>query len=230
MIDKKRGIWYNLSAMKKYTCILFDLDGTLTYSHPGIHACFRYALEQLGLGEAKEEQLRKCIGPSLMYSFQNYFGLDEETARLATAKYRERYEVDGWQENSPIEGALETLKALKQAGYKLAMATSKPLVYAGRIAKKFGFSEYFDVEVGSGIDGSFPTKASVIAECMRRLNVTAEECLMIGDRHHDAEGAKENGMDCVLLRIGYAENEEEFISAAPEYVMEDFAELRTFLL
>ena len=216
--------------MKKYTCILFDLDGTLTYSHPGIHGCFRYALQQLGLGEPKMEQLRRCIGPSLMYSFQNYFGLDEETAKLATAKYRERYAVEGWAENAPIEGALETLKALKEAGYKLAMATSKPLIYAAKISEKFGFSQYFDVEVGSGVDGSFPTKASVIAEVMRQLNVTADECLMIGDRHHDAEGAKEHGMDCVLLKVGYAENEEEYRMANPEYVMEDLAQLREFLL
>ena len=90
--------------MKKYTCILFDLDGTLTYSHPGIYGCFRYALQQLGLGEPTMEQLRKCIGPSLMYSFQNYFGFDEETARLATAKYRERYAVEGWRKMRPSKG------------------------------------------------------------------------------------------------------------------------------
>jgi phosphoglycolate phosphatase len=202
----------------------------LTYSHPGIYGCIRYALQQLNLGEPKLEQLRRCIGPSLMYSFQNYFGLDEEMAKLATAKYRERYAVEGWAENAPIEGALETLKALKQAGYKLAMATSKPLIYAAKIAQKFGFSPYLDAEVGSGIDGSFPTKASVIKEAMRRLGASADECLMIGDRIHDAEGAKENGVDCALLKVGYAENEEEFTLSAPEYVFEDFAQLQAFLL
>lgn len=216
--------------MKKYRYILFDLDGTLTHSHPGIHGCIRYALEQLGLEEPKMEQLRRCIGPSLMYSFQNYFGLDEETARLATAKYRERYSVLGWQENAPIEGALETVKALKEAGYKLALATSKPAVYAEKISALFGFSPYMDEEVGCGIDGSLPTKADVIAEAVKRLGATAEECLMIGDRWHDAEGAKLNGMDCALLKVGYAESEEEYVTSNPEYVFENFAELRTFLL
>ena len=216
--------------MKKYRYILFDLDGTLTHSHPGIHGCIRYALEQLGLEEPKMEQLRRCIGPSLMYSFQNYFGLDEEMARLATAKYRERYSVIGWQENAPIEGALETVKALKEAGYKLALATSKPAVYAEKISALFGFSPYMDEEVGCGIDGSLPTKADVIAEAVKRLGATAEECLMIGDRWHDAEGAKLNGMDCALLKVGYAESEEEYVTSNPEYVFEDFAELRAFLL
>ena len=216
--------------MKKYRYILFDLDGTLTHSHPGIYGCFRYALEKMGLPEPKLEQLRRCIGPSLMYSFQNYFGMDEETARIATANYRERYSVIGWQENAAIDGALDTLKVLKDAGYKTAMATSKPIVYAEKIVAMFGFSPYLDVEVGCGIDGSLPTKADVIAEVMRRLGASAGECLMVGDRFHDAEGAREHGMDCALLRVGYAENEEEFVWSKPTYVFDDFEGLKALLL
>lgn len=216
--------------MRKYKYILFDLDGTLTHSHPGIYACIRYALEEMGREEPKEEQLRKCIGPTLMYSFRNYFGMDEETAKIATAKYRERYAVKGLFENEPIEGALDCLRALREAGYVLAMATSKPSVFALQISKKFGFSPYLAEEVGCGIDGSLPTKADVIAEAMRRLGATAEECLMVGDRKHDAEGAKLCGVDCAMLKVGYAENEEEFISSAPEYVFDGFAELQAFLL
>ena len=217
--------------MKKYTCILFDLDGTLTYSHPGIYACFRYALQEMGQEEPSEAQLRRCVGPTLMYSFQNYFGFSEEDAKRATALYRKRYAVKGIWENEPIEGAIETLKALKAAGYKLAMATSKPLFFAKQISEKFGFAAYFDAEVGSGMDEStLPTKASVIAEAMRQLGASKKECLMVGDRKHDAEGAKENGVDCALLRVGYAENEEEFISSAPKYTLDGFEGLKALLL
>ena len=217
--------------MRKYTCILFDLDGTLTHSHPGIYACIRYALKEMGKAEPTMEQLRLCVGPTLMYSFQNYFGLPEEEAQAATVLYRKRYAAEGMWENAPIEGALETLKILKERGYRLAMATSKPLMFASQIAKKFGFSEYFDVEAGSGMDdGTLPTKASVIAEAMRQLGVGKEDCLMVGDRKHDAEGAKENGVDCALLKVGYAENEEEFVSAAPKYVFTDFEGLKALLL
>ncbi len=217
--------------MKKYTCILFDLDGTLTYSHPGIYACFRYALEKMGKSQPTEAQLRPCVGPTLMYSFQNYFGFSEEDAARATALYRERYAVKGIWENEPILGAVETLKALKEAGYRLAMATSKPLVFAKQISEKFAFSKYFDAEVGSGLDEkTLPTKASVIAEAMRLLNAQSEECLMVGDRKHDAEGAKENGVDCALLKVGYADGEKEFSEAAPKYVFEGFEQLKELLL
>jgi phosphoglycolate phosphatase len=77
---------------------------------------------------------------------------------------------------------------------------------------------------------TLPTKASVIAEAMRLLGASKEECLMVGDRKHDAEGAKENAVDCALLRVGYAENEEEFVSSAPKYVFEDLRKLKEFLL
>lgn len=217
--------------MKKYQYILFDLDGTLTYSHEGIYACIRYALQEMGKAPPTQAQLRRCIGPTLMYSFQNYFDMPEEEAKVATALYRKRYAVKGMWENEPIEGALETLRLLKEAGYRLAMATSKPIFFAKQISEKFGFSQYFDAEVGSGMDdGTLPTKASVIAEAMKRVGANKDECLMVGDRKHDAEGAKENGVDCALLKLGYAENEEEFIACSPEYVLDGFAQLRALLL
>ncbi len=217
--------------MKKYTCILFDLDGTLTYSHPGIYACFRYALEKMGAPEPTEEQLRPCVGPSLMYSFQNFFGYSESDAAKATAFYRERYAVKGIWENQPIPDAIPTLKALKEAGYKLGMATSKPIFFAKQISERFGFAPYFDAEVGSGMDErTLPTKADVIAECMRLLGASKEECLMVGDRKHDVEGAREHGVDCAMLKVGYAENEKEFEACAPKYIFDDFSGLKTLLL
>jgi phosphoglycolate phosphatase len=118
------------------------------------------------------------------------------------------------------------LKRLKEKGYLLAMATSKPLHFASQISKKFGFAPYLDVEVGSGMDEkTLATKSAVVAEVVRLLGVDSSECLMVGDRIHDAEGAKENQMDCALLRVGYAENEEEFDRAKPTYLWENFEEL-----
>ena len=215
--------------MREYKYILFDLDGTLTRSHYGIFNCFRYALKKMGrTEEPTEETLKKCVGPSLEYSFENYFGMTKADAVLATAKYRERYKDIGLWENEPMDGALECLQALKKAGYTLAMSTSKPKIFADQIVEKFGFSPYFSAQVGCGLDGSFPTKASVIAETMRQLSARNFECLMIGDRFHDAEGAKENGVDCALLRVGYAE-EGEIEGATPQYVFADFSELTAFL-
>ena len=216
--------------MKGYKYLLFDLDGTLVHSHPGIFAGIRYALKAMGRAdEPTDEYLRQCIGPSLVYSFSNFFGMTEKDAVEATAKDREWYGVDGLFRCIPIDGALQALKRLKGAGYVLAMATSKPKQYADRIAERFGFAEYLTVKVGCGLDGSFPTKASVIAEAMRQLNASADECLMIGDRKHDAEGAQEQGVDCALLSVGYAADG-EIAAAQTRYAFNTFEELTAFLI
>ena len=215
--------------MGKYKYVLFDLDGTLVLSHPGIYSCIRYALHELGYPEPKEELLPKCVGPSLHYSFSVFFGLSDEEAHRATAKYREKYSLTGVYENEPIDGALECLKALKENGYKTSLATSKPKIYADLIAGRFGFSNYLDAQVGPGMDGSLPTKADVISEAIRQLGATPSECLMVGDRMHDREGAKICGVDCALLNVGYAEAGEAE-ACQPEYFFKDFKELTGFLL
>lgn len=218
-----------MDEKRKYKYILFDLDGTLIYSHKGIFRCIALALEKLNLPAPTEERLKQCIGPSLMYSFTHYFGLDEETARQATLKYREEYAVTGVYENEEIFGASQALQVLTEAGYILGLATSKPEIFAENICDRLGFSKYLTALVGSGVDGSLHTKALVIEEALRRLGATAKETLMVGDRRHDLEGARAQGVDCALLKVGYAPKG-EFEEVKPEHVFEDFTDLTAFLL
>ena len=216
--------------MRKYRYILFDLDGTLVYSHPGIFACFRYALEKMGWENPTDKQLLPVIGPSLHYSFTTYFGMTDDEATKAVALYRERYAVKGVWENEPISGALDCLQALKERGYVLGLATSKPIYFAQQIVDKHGFSKHMQACVGSGMDGSLPTKASVIEEVMKRLGASADECLMVGDRFHDAEGAKEMGVDCALLKVGGYADDAELYGCGAKYVFANFEDLTEFLL
>ncbi len=216
--------------MRRYKYILLDLDGTLIYSHPGIFSCFRHALRKMGREIPSDEALRPCIGPSLFYSFTNFFGMNEEDARRAVVLYREEYMVTGVWQNDPVEGGLDALKALSDGGYLLALATSKPLIMAEKIVHKHGFAPYLTVTVGCGMDGSLPTKASVIEEAMKQLHAGKEECLMVGDRYYDAEGAAEMGVDCALLKIGGYADEEELYRSGAKYVFADFEELTAFLL
>lgn len=215
--------------MKKYSCILFDLDGTLTYSHPGIYNCIRYALSALGRAEPDEKSLRLCVGPPLSFSFGEIFGLPEEEIPIAVAKYRERYAETGLFENEPIPGAKETLSALFSAGYRQAIATSKPRVFAEKIVEKFGFSPYLEAVAGSGTDGSLPAKADVIGEAIRLLGAKKRDCLMVGDRKHDAQGARACGVDFAGLDVGYAEPG-ELEAESPDYLFRSFGELSDVLL
>ena len=215
--------------MKKYRCILWDLDGTLTLSHPGIYNCMRYALEKLGKPAPSEKDLRLCVGPPLDWSFETLFGTSKEEAQKGVAFYRERYEVAGWAENEPISGALECLKRLKESGYEMTLATSKPMHYALKIVEKFGFSPYLTTEYEPMIPGYEPKKTDMIIKGMTLLNATKEECLLIGDRKYDILGAREVGVDVAALDVGYAEDG-EFEAYPPDYGFSDFAELTEALL
>ena len=122
---------------KKYEIFLFDLDGTITDSALGITNSVMYALKKFGIEETDRTKLYKFIGPPLTESFEKFYGFTKEQSLDGVKYYREYYAVKGIFENSVYEGLAETLESLKNEGYILAVATSKPEEYAKRIADKF---------------------------------------------------------------------------------------------
>ena len=118
-------------AMKRYKWLLFDLDGTIIFSHPGIFSCAKKALQEMGeKADYSDEFLRQMVGPPLEYTFEFMFGLPTERALEATRIYRKHYAVTGVNENELIPGMKEALCTLQKAGYILGMATSKPQRFA----------------------------------------------------------------------------------------------------
>lgn len=195
--------------MKKYDVILFDLDGTLTDSAEGIMNCAEYALNLMGITEPDRSRLLRFIGPPLVDSFMDFYGMSREDALKAVALYRERFPVKGIFENRVYEGIPEALDMLKKAGKRLAVATSKPEVYAKRILEHFELAEYFEAVTGAELSGERNAKSEVIEECLKRLgNPDKGTVLMVGDRKHDVIGAKACGVDCAGVKFGYAEENE----------------------
>lgn len=192
--------------------ILFDLDGTLTESAPGIINSIRYTLDKLGLRPMTDEELKRFVGPPLIESFTRYCGLSREEAARAVDVYREYFSEKGLFENAVYPGIPECLGALKSAGKKLAVATSKPQVFCERIIRHFGIDGYFDAVVGIPLDREDMTKAEVIKSAMELLGAVPEETVMVGDRDYDVLGARENGIPCIGVLYGYGSREE--LSAA----------------
>ena len=188
-----------------YKYILFDLDGTLTDSAEGITKCVQYALKALGVDEPDLNNLRPFIGPPLVECFMKLYGFTEEQAKFGTAKYRERYKDTGIYENKVYPGVPEMLAQLKANGLHLALATSKPLVFAQRVTDYFDLSQYFDYICGPDLTGSYlPAKADVIADAMQKLGaIDKSEVLMVGDRSQDVIGALKCGIDCAGALYGY---------------------------
>ena len=212
-----------------YKAIFFDLDGTLTESGEGITKSVQYALEKIGKPEEDLEKLKVFVGPPLMEQFMKYAGVDEATGRKAVEFYRERYEVKGIYENHPYEGVEKMLQELKRKGYILAVTSSKPEYYVTQILDYFKLSSYFDVAVGSEMNGARTSKSEVIEEALKRINMSDKrnEVLMVGDKEHDVFGAREAGLDCVAVAYGYG-TQEELTEANPLKIVDSVDELLHF--
>ena len=121
------------------------------------------------------------------------------------------------------------LSSLKKAGKTLIMATSKPTVFAERIAEHYGIREFFDIIVGSELDGKRVDKAEVIAEALRLAgDPEKDKCIMVGDRLHDVVGAEKNGIFSVGVLYGYGSSE-ELQSAGADRIVKTVAELSEYL-
>lgn len=230
-----------------YDILLFDLDGTLTNSKEGITKSVQFALKHYGIYVDDLEQLTCFIGPPLVDEFQEYCGFSREKALEVREKFRERYDTIGLWENELYPGTADMLEALKNAGKRLAVATSKPETTAKRILEKFGVLDYFETVSGSDMEQGRSTKSQVIEEALIRMNCDwdedpaekgmgnakrrwkTEHILMIGDRKHDVEGAAAFHMDCVGVKYGFAP-EGELEQAGALFVAESAEELKNRLL
>ena len=173
--------------------ILFDLDGTLIDSSEGIIKSVLYTLDFYGIEETDTTKLYQFIGPPLSESFEKFYGFSNKKAYDAVQKYRERYNKTGIFECKLYPGVEKCIRTLKEQGYRIGMASSKPEVSCKRILEHFGILPLFDDVVGATFDGHRDKKS--------------EMCL-IGDTMFDVNGAKELGIFCIAVSYGFGDVEE----------------------
>ena len=211
--------------MRKFDYILFDLDGTVTDSGPGIMKAASIALESFGIKENDEKKLRLFVGPPLDKSFMERYNFSEEDAWKAIGAFRDYYNETGVYENSVYPGIEDLLKELKKNGYTIAIASSKPQNLIHIVLSHFHIEEYFDVIVGCELDGTRSDKAEVIKEVLRQLGELdasrdiLSRTVMIGDRCYDVAGAHAFSLPCIGVLYGYG-TREEMKEAGADYVAE----------
>lgn len=212
-----------------YQYMLFDLDGTLTDPGLGITNSVMVALRQMGAAVPERSALYPFIGPPLQDSFRRFFGFTEEQCQEAIRYYREYFKRQGIFENEVYEGIRELLAGLKKEGKTLAVATSKPEVFAIEILKYFDLFQYFDLVAGATLDGSRSEKADVIRYALEQLGLPDKSTvLMVGDREHDILGAKENGLASIGVLYGYG-SREELRKAGAAWIVETPEEILSVL-
>lgn len=210
-----------------FDTILFDLDGTLTNPFEGITNSIIYALDKFGVEVADRSLLAPFIGPPLVNSFKSVYGFSQADADRAVAFYREFFAEKGIFQNEVYDGVHELLKELKERGKKIVLATSKPDVFAVRIAEHFGLDRYLSHIAGATLDGTRGEKGDVIAHAIKIARITdLDGAIMVGDRKYDALGARENGLKCIGVTYGFGSRQEledakaDFIVDCPRDILE----------
>lgn len=217
----------NQAAAAPYSCVLFDMDGTLLDSAAGVTASAAKALAAVGAPVPSPEDLRGYVGPPMIESFRGPAGLDEETAQEALKHYREAYANEGSGQSSLYEGIPQLLEQLKSAGVVMAVATSKVEDQAVFMAKRFGLDHYFvNICGASDLEGR-ASKGAVIAELLVRLDragIDLSRPVMVGDRSYDIEGAGTHGIPTLFASWGYGTAAEASgaasVTSTPQAVLE----------
>ena len=219
-----------MQKLSEASAVLFDLDGTLTDPKEGITKSVAYALGKYGVAVGDRRTLYRFIGPPLAESFERFYGFSPAQAKEAVAYYREYFQDKGIFENAVYSGVRALLAALRRAGKTLVMATSKPEVYAERIAVHFGIDRYFDCIAGSRLDGARVRKDEVIAYALDKAGLRgARGAVMVGDREHDVFGAHANGLPAAGVLYGFG-GLEELAAAGADWTAESIRALRGLLL
>jgi phosphoglycolate phosphatase len=213
-----------------FSCVLWDLDGTIVDSAPGITASLAFTYRQLGLEVPDATELMRWVGPPIMDSFRDLAHLDPEESARALAIYREHYIVHGAVEADVFPGVEDVMRAVKAAGIPTSLATSKPEGPATLILERAGLVDALDIITGASADEVRSAKKDVVAEALQRLVAAGADIsrpVLVGDRIHDVEGAAANGVPTIAVTWGYGSEAERAGTIATAHSPE---ELRRLLL
>jgi phosphoglycolate phosphatase len=216
--------------MKKYSLIIWDLDGTIVDPAEAIIGSVRFALDKLGVLVEDTDLLRKFVGPPLAQSFMSLSGLDAETAEKAVSFYRENFSDNGaiYRER-PYRGMDELLKSIHEAGIRQIIATSKPTEFAEKIVEYNGLTKYFSAILGGNMDGTGSSKIEVVERALSVAgNYNPRETVVVGDRKYEVLAAREFGLDSIYVTYGFG-SAEEISETGPTHVAKNAFDIQNII-
>lgn len=221
-----------MSHRSPWTCILWDVDGTIVDASDGILRRLAITLEHFGRRPPTRAELVHWIGPPMYDSFQSHVGMSPAESAEAVAFYRTLGKADGYATGARLfDGIGELIRDAAVAGIPQATASSKPEVQVVALMEHFDLSTCFSAIVGATQDErTLSSKSDVVAEALRRLDaagVDTDRPVLVGDRHHDIDGGAEHGVPVIFVRWGFSWPHE---SAGAQAAVDTVDELRNLLL
>lgn len=199
--------------LSPYSCVLWDVDGTIVDVSVGILRRLNVALTHFGRPAPTREELIHWIGPPMFDSFQAQAGMTPEQATEAVSFYRTLGKADGYTTDiATYAGVPEILRDVHAAGIPQATASSKPEIQVDAIVDFLELRPYFLTTVGATPDeATLATKTDIVAEALRRLaarGVDISRPVLIGDRHHDVDGGAANDVPVIFVDWGFSDSHE----------------------
>ena len=221
-----------MPSRSPWTCILWDVDGTIVDASDGILRRLTIALEHFGKRPPTRAELVHWIGPPMFESFQVNVGMTPDEATEAVRFYRGLNKIDGYTTGAKLfPGVGELIRDAAAAGIPQATASSKPEVQVVALMEHFDLTSSLTAIVGASPDEkTLSSKADVVAEALRRLQaagVDTSRPVLVGDRHHDVEGAAEHGVPVIFVRWGFSWPHE---ADGAQAAVDDVDQLRSLLL
>ncbi len=213
--------------MEKFDAVLFDFDGTVADTSPGIKEGLRHTFDLNNLPQMTDKEMDVFIGPPLDDSFEKYCGVDREYAKKMVLDFRAHYHekaIDKFVIYPKIE---DCLKMLKEKGLLVGIATSKPEIMAIHILEKAGILKYFDIVQGASLDGKLIKKVDIVKKVLEHELLKGKTPIMVGDTEFDIIGAHKNNIAALWVDYGFG-TKEEAEKEMPEYMAENVCDMIKF--
>ena len=188
--------------------LLFDLDGTLADTRPDLHAAMNHVLASYGYHSVHEDAVHHMIGGGARMILQR--GLAENGVTFDDAALDKATEelVLWYDQNIDIrtrlyDHLLPVLDAAKAANYKMAVVTNKRESLSAKLLFRLGIHGYFETLIGGDTLATRKPDAGPIEEALRRLDMRAEQAIMVGDSEADTASSKAAHVACICVSFGY---------------------------
>ncbi len=218
-----------MSDLSKKKLVVFDFDGTLVDSLPGIVATARTVMRAHGWDDESLGDMGRLVGPPFPQAFSMVYGLSDEEALQVTEEYREIYKDlgrDGW----PLfDGVGALLRDLKAAGKLLGTASSKRQFLLEHGLRANGIDGLFDCPMAKQSDFG-DSKEEALGRVLDKLGAQAGDAVMVGDRRYDVEAAHARGVECVGVLYGGTAPRSELEEAGADIICDTVSDLRRVLL
>jgi phosphoglycolate phosphatase len=205
--------------------LLFDLDGTLVDSFPGISRSINRTLAAVEREPVPVPELRQFVGQRLAVIFSTLLGAEDEAlVDRAVTIYRPLFDEVGILDSRVFPGIPEALATLRDAGHSLQVVTVRSIGSANLVVRHFGLDRYFDAVHGPDRTQRSGDKADLVRAALEHAGADPRDTIMIGDRADDVRAARAHGVHAVAVRWGYGADD-ELRDAAPDYFVETIDDL-----